>query len=185
MDGPPRFGSLPNGSSVNREKLLALSTVKSTGPARCDKHARRTEWRKRHLPEGDARLRGKGHQQRERQAERDALAELHRLQATLGSDFVRGFQAYPAVQEYVKIRPNGQPVSSWILIRTNDPQRVASEIKKVPGIEGLIGTVGNFDLLARFGAEQQDALMQTVLRKIQTISGVKATETLPAFSTQF
>ena len=113
------------------------------------------------------------------------LAELHRLQATLGSDFVRGFQAYPAVQEYVKIRPNGQPVSSWILIRTNDPQRVASEIKKVPGIEGLIGTVGNFDLLARFGAEQQDALMQTVLRKIQTISGVKATETLPAFSTQF
>ncbi len=84
----------------------------------------------------------------------------------------------------MKIRPNGQPVSSWILIRTNDPQRVASELKKVPGIEGLIGTVGNFDLLARFGAEHQDALMQTVLRKIQTISGVKATETLPAFSIQ-
>ncbi len=112
------------------------------------------------------------------------LAELHRLQATIGADFIRGFQAYPAVQEFVKIRPNGQPVSSWILIRTNDPQRVASELKKVPGIEGLIGTVGNFDLLARFGAEHQDALMQTVLRKIQTISGVKATETLPAFSIQ-
>src|SRR2546430_6597266 len=72
MDGPLRFESLPKGSSVNGGKLLELNAVKSTGPARCDKHARRTEWRKRHLPEGDARLRGKGHQQRERQAERDA-----------------------------------------------------------------------------------------------------------------
>src|SRR5437867_13084516 len=96
------------------------------------------------------------------------LAELHRLQATLGSDFVRGFQAYPAVQEYVKIRPNGKPVSSWILIRPNEHQRVASEINKVPVIEGLIATVGNSDLLARFGAEQPDALIHTLLRKLQT-----------------
>src|SRR6266566_4324492 len=72
MDGPLRFESLPTGSSVNGGKLLELNAVKPTGPARCDKHARRTEWRKRHLPEGDARLRGKGHQQRERQAERDS-----------------------------------------------------------------------------------------------------------------
>src|SRR5216117_3746065 len=54
MHGPLRFESLPKGSSVNGGKLLELNAVKSTGPARCDKHARRTEWRKRHLPERDA-----------------------------------------------------------------------------------------------------------------------------------
>jgi hypothetical protein len=112
------------------------------------------------------------------------LAELHRLQSALLSDFVRGFQAYPAVQEFVKIRPNGQPVAGWVLVRTSDPQRVAGELKKVPGIEGLIGTVGNFDLVARLGATEPDALLTTVLRKIQSLSGVRATETLPAFPNQ-
>lgn len=109
------------------------------------------------------------------------LAELHRLQSSLLSDFVRGFQAYPAVQEFVKIRPNGQPSSGWVLVRTNDPERVAEQLKRIPGIEGLIGTVGNVDLVARVGAEGPGALMTTVLRKIQTISGIRATETLPAF----
>ena len=80
------------------------------------------------------------------------------------------------------MRPNGQPVTGWVLIRTNDSQRVASEIKKIPGIEGLIGTVGNFDLIARLGVEEPNVLVSTVLRKIQTISGVRTTETLPSFS---
>jgi DNA-binding Lrp family transcriptional regulator len=110
------------------------------------------------------------------------LAELHRFQASLLNDYVRGVQAYPAAQEFVKIKSNGQPVSAWVLVRTNDPQRVASELKKTPGIEGLIGTTGNFDLLARFGVGERDELMTTVLKKIQTIQGVRATETLPSFA---
>lgn len=94
---------------------------------------------------------------------------------------IRGFQTYPAVQEIVKIRPNGHPASGWVLVRTTDPQRVAGELKRIPGVEGLIATVGNYDLLARLGFAEPDALMTTVLRKVQTISGVRATETLPAF----
>lgn len=109
------------------------------------------------------------------------LAELHRTQAAFMADYVRGFQSYPAVQEFVKIRSNGQPLSGWVLLRTTDPQRVASELKKIPGIEGLIATVGNYDLIARFGVPEPEALVTTVLQKVQMISGVRTTETLPAF----
>ena len=59
---------------------------------------------------------------------------------------------------------------------------MASGIKKVPGIEGLIAAVDNVNLIVTFGAEIRDALMTTALRKIQTVNGVKATETLPASS---
>jgi DNA-binding Lrp family transcriptional regulator len=72
-----------------------------------------------------------------------------------------------------------------VLVRTSDPQRVSGELKKVPGIEGLIATTGDFDLLARFGVSDRDTLMTTVLKKVQAISGVRATETLPAFPNQF
>ena len=41
------------------------------------------------------------------------------------------------------------------------------------------------DLLARIGVSDRDTLMTTVLKKIQAISGVRATETLPAFPNQF
>ena len=113
------------------------------------------------------------------------LAELNRIQSAFMSDYVRSYQSYPAVQEIMKPQPDGQPTSAWVLVRTSDPQRVSAELKKVPGIEGLIATTGDFDLLARFGVSDRDTLMTTVLKKIQAISGVRATETLPAFPNQF
>ncbi|HYY48353.1 MAG TPA: Lrp/AsnC ligand binding domain-containing protein [Thermoplasmata archaeon] len=113
------------------------------------------------------------------------LAELHRTQSAFMTDYVRGFQTYPAVQEIMKPTANGQPISAWVLIRSNDPQRVSNELKRVPGIESLIGTTGDFDLIARFGVEDRETLMTTVLKKVQAISGVRATETLDAFPNQF
>jgi hypothetical protein len=113
------------------------------------------------------------------------LAELHRTQSSLMTDWVRRFQTYPAVQEYMKQQANGQPISAWVLVRSNDPQRVSGELKKVPGIESLIGTTGDFDLIARFGVEDRETLMTTVVKKIQAIQGVRATETLDAFPNQF
>jgi DNA-binding Lrp family transcriptional regulator len=80
-----------------------------------------------------------------------------------------------------KGRENGYPASAYILIRSSDPDRATSELRKLTGVESVIGTAGDLDLIARIGAENRDNMFSTIVKQVHGVPGVKSTETLPTF----
>lgn len=97
-------------------------------------------------------------------------------------DSVRGFRSYPGLQNWKTSEKNGYPASAYILIRSSDPARATTELSKLTGVESIIGTTGDLDIIARIGAENRDAMFSTIVKQVHSVPGVKSTETLPTFA---
>ena len=97
-------------------------------------------------------------------------------------DNIRGFRSYPGLQNWKSSEKNGYPASAYILIRSADPARATSELSKLAGVEAVIGTTGDLDVIARVGAESQDRMFSTIVKQVNSVPGVKSTETLPTFA---
>lgn len=97
-------------------------------------------------------------------------------------DSVRGFRSYPGLQNWKSSEKNGYPASAYLLIRSSDPARATSELSKIAGVESVIGTTGDLDIIARIGAESQTSMVSTILKQANSVPGVKSTETLPTFA---
>ncbi len=111
--------------------------------------------------------------------------ELQQFAARVqGMDSVRGFRSYPGLQNWKSSEKNGHPASAYLLIRSSDPARATSELSKLAGVESVIGTTGDLDVIARIGAESQTSLVSTIVKQVHSVPGVKYTETLPT-SAQF
>lgn len=65
----------------------------------------------------------------------------------------------------------------WTLIHAKDPERAMKELQKIPSVSRLIGTAGEYNLIARLSAGNPNELQQVVLQSIQKVPGVKRTET--------
>ena len=96
-------------------------------------------------------------------------------------DHVRSFRSYPALWNWKQSQTNGHPISAYVLIRTTNPKQAISELEKLPMVQAIIGTSGDSDIVARIGANSNEDLRQTIVNKVQTMSGVLSTETLLAF----
>ena len=96
-------------------------------------------------------------------------------------DHVRSFRSYPALWNSTQKKTDGHAVSAYVLIRSTNPQKAISELEKLPMVQGIIGTTGDSDIVARIGATNNEDLRQTVVNKVQTMPGVLSTETLLAF----
>lgn len=109
--------------------------------------------------------------------------ELQQFAARVQSmDSVRGFRSYPGLQNWKSSEKNGYPASAYILIRSSDPARATSELSKLTGVESVIGTTGDLDVIARIGAENRDSMFSTIVKQVNGVPGVKSTETLPTFA---
>ncbi len=53
----------------------------------------------------------------------------------------------------------------------------AEAIKKIEGVKEAYATTGRFDVVARVEAADLRAVGETVVKKIQTVEGVRSTET--------
>jgi len=96
-------------------------------------------------------------------------------------DHVRSFRSYPALWNWTQAKGNGHLVSAYVLIRTSNPQKAISELEKLPMVQEIIGTTGDSDIVARIGADSNQDLRETVVNKVQSMSGVLSTETFLAF----
>ncbi|HYM40777.1 MAG TPA: Lrp/AsnC ligand binding domain-containing protein [Thermoplasmata archaeon] len=56
------------------------------------------------------------------------------------------------------------------------------ELQEVPCVQRLIGTTGEYNVIARIGAKDPNALQQSVIREIQKVHGVRRTETRPSLT---
>ncbi len=109
--------------------------------------------------------------------------ELQKFAAHVQSmDSIRGFRAYPGLQNWKSSEKNGYPASAYLLIRSSDPAKATTELSKLAGVESVIGTFGDLDVIARIGAENRDDMFSTILKQVSNVPGVKSTETLPTFA---
>jgi hypothetical protein len=97
-------------------------------------------------------------------------------------DHVQGFRSYPGLQNWTpKKMTDGHAMYAYVLIRSTNPQKAISELEQLPGVQEIIGTTGDSDIVARIGAADNEDLRQTIVDKVQGMSGVLSTETLLAF----
>ncbi len=54
---------------------------------------------------------------------------------------------------------------------------VANAVKGIEGVKEAYATTGRFDVVAKVEAADLKALGETVVKKIQTVEGVRSTET--------
>ncbi len=105
--------------------------------------------------------------------------ELRKFQGEIESkDFCEGCAAHPGFENWRREeKPREEPVNGWTLIRAVDVDRAMKELQRVPSVERIIGTTGEYNLIVRIGAKDPNALQETVIREIQKVHGVRRTET--------
>ena len=109
--------------------------------------------------------------------------DLRRFQAEVeGKDFCEASSAHPGFENWRREGKAEEPVSGWTLIRAVDAERTMKDLQKVPSVQQIIGTAGEYNLIARIGAKDPNALQQAVIREIQKVPGVRRTETRPSLT---
>jgi DNA-binding Lrp family transcriptional regulator len=108
--------------------------------------------------------------------------ELRKLQSEFeAEDFCDGSFAHPAFESWRREGPAREaPVNAWTLIRAANAERAMRELQRLPMVERIIGTTGEYNLIARIGAKDTNELQSGVLRDIQRVEGVRRTETRAA-----
>ncbi|MEK6988144.1 MAG: Lrp/AsnC ligand binding domain-containing protein [Candidatus Thermoplasmatota archaeon] len=109
--------------------------------------------------------------------------ELRKFQAELeAKDFCEGCAAHPGFENWRREEAEEEPVNGWTLIRAVDVDRAMKDLQRVPSVQRIIGTTGEYNLIARIGAKDPNALQETVIRDIQKIHGIRRTETRPSLT---
>ena len=111
------------------------------------------------------------------------MADLRKFQAEIeAKDFCEGCAAHPGFENWSRKEEAEEPVNGWTLIQAVDAERAMQELQKVPSVQRIIGTTGEFNVLARIGAKDQNKLQETVIRDIQKVRGIRRTETRPSLT---
>jgi DNA-binding Lrp family transcriptional regulator len=107
--------------------------------------------------------------------------ELRKFQSEIeAKDFCEGSAAHPGFESWRSEEAREEPVNGWTLIRAVDVDRAMQELQKVSSVQRIIGTTGEYNVIARIGAKDSNALQETVIRDIQKVHGVRRTETRPS-----
>ncbi len=112
-----------------------------------------------------------------------SLDELQRFQAEIESkEQCEGCAVHPSFATWEHTHGTEPlPFVGWTLIRTTDQERATKELQRLPSVERLITTTGEFDLIARLSAKDPNDLQEVVIRDIQKVPGVRRTETRAGF----
>lgn len=100
------------------------------------------------------------------------LEEVEESEACEGCAAHPGFQAWSREEKV----PEKEYVG-WTLIHATNPERAMKELQKIPSVSRLIGTAGEYNLIARLTAGNPNELQEVVLQNIQKVPGIRRTET--------
>jgi DNA-binding Lrp family transcriptional regulator len=108
---------------------------------------------------------------------------MRRFQTEIESkEFCEGCASLPGFELWRGESKGTHPVSAWTLIRATDVTKTAKELTKLPLVERVLSTSGEYNLIARVGATDSNQLQQRVLSEIQGLPGLRRTETFLALS---
>lgn len=89
-----------------------------------------------------------------------------------------GTTAYPGFATWSREgKVPEQEFVGWTLIRATDPDGAMKELQKIPSVNRLISTAGEYNLIARISAKNPNELQEVVLQNIQKVPGIRRTET--------
>jgi len=72
-------------------------------------------------------------------------------------------------------------MTTAIILVNSDPgkdQKVAKELKKIKGVEGVCLVSGLYEVVATVRGESSEEILQTVYQKVRTIAGVRDSHTM-------
>ncbi len=107
------------------------------------------------------------------------LDELRKFQEELETkEFCEGCVPNPSFEEWARPEPEKREISAWTLIKAVNPQRTLQELQRIPAVNRVYTTAGEFNVIANVAANKPHDLMDTILKHIQAIKDVRRTETL-------
>lgn len=99
------------------------------------------------------------------------------LQEVQGKDFCEGVEAELSLEQWKRDREEKGPISAWTRIEATNPEKVMKELQKIPAVNYLYETPGQYNVIANFAAPETHGLMTTVTRDIHKIRDIRRTET--------
>lgn len=107
------------------------------------------------------------------------IEDLRRFStAIVGADFCEDCIENVSLERWAREEPQGGAAAAWTLIKAADPERVAMELRKVPAVNAVFSTVGAYDVIAKLAAQSPRELQDSILGRIQTLEGIRRTESL-------
>jgi Lrp/AsnC ligand binding domain len=105
--------------------------------------------------------------------------DLRKFQTELDeNESLEGSMAYPGFGTWSREgKMPEQEFVGWTLIRATDPDSAMKELQKIPSVNRLISTAGEYNLIARLSARNPSELQEVVLQNIQKVPGIRRTET--------
>lgn len=75
-----------------------------------------------------------------------------------------------------------RPIHGWTFIRAERPDGALKALQKVAGVNQVYQMEGDYNLLAKLDVDTPKSLMDTLLRDVRRIEGIRRTETLTGVS---
>ncbi len=108
-----------------------------------------------------------------------SLADLHKFTEELeAKEFCEGCAASPSFAAWTRPAETTRAISAWSLIKAANPERAMKELQKIPTVNRIYTTSGEFNVIANVAAREPHELMDIVTKEIQNIKDVRRTETL-------
>jgi DNA-binding Lrp family transcriptional regulator len=81
----------------------------------------------------------------------------------------------------VQFQEEGAEMTTAIVLVNADPgkdQKVAKELKKIKGVEGVFLVSGLYEVAATVRGESSEEILQTVYQKVRRLAGVRDSHTM-------
>ena len=92
--------------------------------------------------------------------------------------FFQSCYARPSHESWKRRTKDDSRDHGWVLIRSSTPSATLKELKKLPNIQKLVHTSGDFNIVANFGVRGRGDWRRTVFEDIHGATGVKEAITL-------
>ncbi|MCJ2563517.1 MAG: hypothetical protein LN417_05460 [Candidatus Thermoplasmatota archaeon] len=96
--------------------------------------------------------------------------------------FFQSCYARPSYESWKRRTKGDSRDQGWVLIRSSTPSATLRELKKLPNIQKLVFTSGDFNIVANFGVRGRGDWKRTVFKDIHGAAGVKEAITLLGMS---
>jgi hypothetical protein len=96
--------------------------------------------------------------------------------------FFKSCYARPSHETWKRRNGGRSTMHGWVLIRSGSPSATVRDLKKLPNVQKVVLTSGDFNIVANFSVRGYDDWSRTVYEEIHKAAGVRDVITLPRLS---
>jgi DNA-binding Lrp family transcriptional regulator len=96
--------------------------------------------------------------------------------------FYQSCFAQPSHETWRRRKQAQSTRKGWVLVKSGSPSATVRDLKKLPSVQKVVLTSGDFNIVANFSVRDPGNWRRTVFEDIQGATGVRDTVTLPGLS---